>query len=36
VIPIWLLNALHYISLAAALTMLALLGWHYLRRRGKD
>ena len=35
-IPLWLLTLLHYVSLTAAAAVLALLAWHYLRRRGED
>jgi hypothetical protein len=31
VIPIWLLTVLHYVSLTAAVGVLLLLAWHYLR-----
>lgn len=35
-IPIPLLTALHYLSLAAAVAILLLLCWHYLKSSGTE
>ena len=33
-IPLWILTILHYVSLAVAVTVLALVAWQFFRRRG--
>ena len=35
-IPLWLLTTLHYVSLTAAVAILALLARHYLRRNTEE
>jgi hypothetical protein len=35
-IPAWILTVLHYVSLAAAVAVTALIGWQYLRPNRND